>query len=81
MAKEKYHGSTKRFGPRYGRTLKRKLDKIESIQKGKHKCPYCHAEKVKRLNLGIWKCGKCDSEFTGRAYTTAKQVRTKKVQA
>ena len=69
MAKEKTLGSTKRFGSRYGRTVRKKLDKIETIQRAKHKCPYCHAAKVKRKSVGIWECGKCDSVFTARAYS------------
>jgi large subunit ribosomal protein L37Ae len=62
-------GSVKRFGPRYGRTVKHKLAKIEAVQKGKHKCPYCHAMKAKRLSTGIWHCIKCGAKFTGRAYS------------
>lgn len=75
MAKEKLKGSTKRFGPRYGRALRKKLDKIEEGQRKLHKCPYCHNVKVKRQAAGIWKCGKCGSEFTGRAYSLSKSVR------
>ncbi len=67
-------GSVKRFGPRYGRTVKHKLAKIEKVIKGKHKCPYCHAEKVKRLSLGIWQCKKCNAKFTGKAYSVSKQM-------
>jgi len=67
-------GSVKRFGPRYGRTVKHKLAKIEAVLKGKHKCPYCHADKVKRLSLGIWQCRKCDAKFTGKAYSVSKQI-------
>ncbi len=67
-------GSVKRFGSRYGRTVKHKLAKIEAILKGKHKCPYCHAEKVKRISLGIWLCKKCNAKFTGKAYSLSKPV-------
>jgi len=65
-------GSVKRFGPRYGRTVKHKFAKIEAVQKGKHKCPYCHAMKAKRLSTGIWHCRKCGAKFTGRAYSPKK---------
>ena len=75
MAKQSKLGSAKRFGPRYGRTLKHKLAKIEAIQRKKHKCPYCHAEKVKRKAMGIWECGKCKAKFAGKAYTIKKKVK------
>ena len=74
MAVVKKFGSIKRFGARYGRRPKEKLAKIEAIQKGKHKCPYCHALKVKRLSAGIWNCRKCGAKFTGKAYSLKKIV-------
>jgi large subunit ribosomal protein L37Ae len=75
VKKEKYTGSTKRFGTRYGRTLKRRLEEIEKVQKSKQKCPYCHNLKVKRLSLGIWFCEKCKAKFTGKAYSLKKIVK------
>ncbi len=62
-------GSTGRFGVRYGRKIRQRVLEIEQKQKQKHKCPYCHAIKVKRLSTGIYKCNKCNSKFTGKAYT------------
>ena len=70
MAEEKKGlGSVKRFGVRYGRTVKHKFAKIEMEQKKDHKCPYCAKLKVKRLSVGIWECGKCKSKFAARAWT------------
>lgn len=76
MARRKL-GSTKRFGARYGRTLREKVAKIESVQRARHKCPYCNYEKVRRLASGIWECGKCNSKFTAKAYSPA--IRTLKM--
>lgn len=73
MAKVKGLGSIKRFGSRYGRTVKLKLAKIEKEQRKKHKCPYCNNMQVKRLSAGIWFCKKCKAKFTGKAYTIAKE--------
>ena len=73
MAKKNL-GSVKRFGARYGRRVKHKLAEIEAVQKGKHTCPYCRAPKVKRMAAGIWECKKCESKFTGRAYSIRKSV-------
>jgi len=69
MAKKEGLGPVKRFGPRYGRTIKHKLATIEREQKKKHKCPYCNNLKVRRKAVGIWECKKCDAKFTAKAYT------------
>lgn len=68
MAEEVKLGSVKRLGARYGTRIREKLGKIELLQKGQHKCPYCHTLKVKRLSTGIWYCNKCKTKFTGKAY-------------
>ncbi len=78
MAKDKSLGSIKRFGPRYGRTIKKKYAIIEKEQRKLHECPYCNYKKVKRVSKGIWKCTKCNSKFTGKAYSIKKEIATKK---
>ncbi len=70
MAK-RTHARTLRFGPRYGRTIKVRLEKVEREQKAKHICPFCKAPKVTRVAAGIWACKKCEKQFTGRAYVPA----------
>ena len=72
MAQKTVYGSVKRFGARYGRRLREKIGKIEHEQHQLYKCPYCHFAKVKRLSVGIWHCGKCDSRFTNMAYSVGK---------
>ena len=67
-------GSVKRFGARYGRRVKHRLAEIEAVQKGKHICPYCKAPRVKRISAGIWECRKCNSKFTGKAYSIKKEI-------
>ena len=71
---EKSLGSIKRFGTRYGRPLKHKFAKIEFEQRKEHKCPYCGKPKVSRVSFGIWKCEKCNSKFTARAYTVGPKL-------
>jgi large subunit ribosomal protein L37Ae len=76
MAK-KTNLTTKRFGVRYGRTVKAKLAKVESDGKKKYKCPYCAAIKVVKQAAGIWECKKCNKIYTGRAFSaerTAKNI-------
>lgn len=74
MAVKKGLGPLRRFGPRYGRTVKHKRAKVEIEQKSKHNCPYCGKPKVKRVAYGIWECSKCKNKFTARAYTVGKPV-------
>ena len=74
MAEVEKYGSTKRFGVRYGRTLKERFGKIEKEQRKWHKCPYCNQLKVRRLSLGIWQCRKCGVKFTGKAYSTKEKI-------
>jgi large subunit ribosomal protein L37Ae len=76
-AKEKRLGSVKRFGARYGRTVRFRLGTIEAEQRRKHKCPSCNAERVKRVAVGIWNCRKCGLKFTGKAYSPVKKIVTK----
>ena len=64
--------STKRFGPRYGAKLRKKVAHIEKQQKATYKCPYCNYDKVKRVFVGVWKCGKCGAKFSSKAYSVGK---------
>lgn len=74
---EKHEKAVKRFGVRYGRTIKKKLGKIEAQQKKRHICPYCRYTQVTRKAAGIWHCAKCGSTFANRAYTVAKVASVK----
>ncbi|MCF7866166.1 50S ribosomal protein L37ae [Candidatus Woesearchaeota archaeon] len=65
---EKKSKTTNRFGPRYGRTTKSKVSKIETAAKAKYKCPFCTKQQVKRVQAGIWECTSCNKKFTGKAY-------------
>lgn len=64
--------STKRFGSRYGKTVKNKFGAIEALQRKKYVCPSCSRERVRRENLGIWSCEKCGYKFSSKAYTVGK---------
>tara|TARA_Y100000310_G_scaffold138289_2_gene137269 strand:- start:64100 stop:64312 length:213 start_codon:yes stop_codon:yes gene_type:complete len=61
-------GTSGKYGPRYGKTLKVKVATIERQQKKKHKCPGCGKNQVKRISLGIYQCKKCNHKFAGKAY-------------
>ena len=79
MAKLKEISSIKRVGPRYGRTTRAKVGRIEKLQRSLHKCPYCNNIKVKRIAAGIWQCKKCSSKFANKAYYVSKVKTTKEV--
>lgn len=64
-------GSAGRFGSRYGKTIRVKIAAIEKRERGRHPCPYCSKQQVRRVSLGVYECRKCHSKFTGRAYTLA----------
>ncbi|MEM5854001.1 MAG: 50S ribosomal protein L37ae [Candidatus Aenigmatarchaeota archaeon] len=59
---------TGRFGSRYGKGVKKRVAKIEEVQKQRHICPNCGMRYVKRVSSGIWKCKKCGTKFAGAAY-------------
>ena len=71
--------SVKRFGTRYGKTVKDKYGKQETLQRKSYKCPHCSRESVKRLAAGIWNCEKCGVKFASKAYTVGKlaKIQTK----
>ncbi len=77
MAVPKEIASIKRFGVRYGRSLKERMGKIEAEQRKLHRCPYCGKPSVKWQAVGIWLCRKCGSKFTGKAYSPMKKVEVK----
>ena len=69
--------SAKRFGARYGKTVKDKFGTIEAAQHKSYKCPQCSRNKVIRLSTGIWECKKCGAKFASKAYSV---VKTSKIQ-
>ncbi|MBD3313351.1 50S ribosomal protein L37ae [Candidatus Woesearchaeota archaeon] len=77
MAIQKKIASTKRFGVRYGRTVKHKFGALEASQRKKYKCPYCSKPSLKRLAVGIWYCVKCNSKIAGKAYAVSKRKSVK----
>ncbi|MBI2133536.1 50S ribosomal protein L37ae [Candidatus Woesearchaeota archaeon] len=72
MATLTKYGSTKRFGPRYGRRVKEKFGKIEKERNESSTCPQCRKTRMKRLASGIWSCKKCNIKMAGGAYIIRK---------
>ncbi len=69
MGETKKVKSTGRYGPRYGVGIRKRLLKVEKIQKKKQTCPKCGKPTVIRVSPGIFKCKKCDETFAGGSYT------------
>lgn len=61
----------KSFGPRYGAGVRKKYKKVIDKMKTPSRCPYCgKVVLLKRVSVGIWRCKKCGTTFTGGAYTS-----------
>ncbi|MEM1988561.1 MAG: 50S ribosomal protein L37ae [Candidatus Woesearchaeota archaeon] len=69
MANEIKGNPTKRFGARYGLKVRKRAEAVEKMSRKTYRCPYCGKIAVKRVAVGIWQCRKCNSKFTGYAYT------------
>jgi len=67
MVKSKKTKSSGRFGARYGKKVRTRVNKIESEQKIKQKCPFCKGQ-AKRISKGIWHCKKCNKKFASDTY-------------
>ena len=74
MAEKKTLGSAKRYGVRYGATLKRKVAVIEAVQRSDQKCPYCNRTAAQWRSVGIYECIKCGAKFTAKAYGIHKKI-------
>lgn len=63
------------FGSRYGFTLRKRYAEIMQEYKKPKKCPICKKlTKMRRIKIGIWQCKKCNSIFTGAAYTLSTPI-------
>ncbi|WOX58608.1 50S ribosomal protein L37ae [Methanoculleus receptaculi] len=67
-AKGRVVGSSGRYGPRYGRFIRKRVNQIEHISRAAHVCPRCDLEAVRRVGTGIWECRKCGFKFAGGSY-------------
>jgi len=65
-------GSTGRFGPRYGVSVRRRVGSVEKKQRQKHECPSCSKINVKRISTGIFKCSSCEYKYASGAYYPTK---------
>jgi len=59
---------------RYGRRIRKLVDKVELKRRAKYECPKCNKVNVKRVSYSIWKCKSCGATFAGGAYSFTTQM-------
>ncbi len=57
------------MGSRYGRTIRKREEKVLKVQRAKHTCPLCGKKSVKRQGTALWVCKSCGAKLAGGAYT------------
>lgn len=57
------------MGSRYGRTIRKREEKVLAMQRDTYACPACGKKSVKRISNALWKCKSCGAEFAGGAYS------------
>ena len=73
MVKTKKVKAAGRFGAGYGTRVRIKLVAIESEQRKKQVCPFCHKRAAKRASKAVWECKKCGKRFASNLYYLTKQ--------
>jgi large subunit ribosomal protein L37Ae len=74
LPKTKKVGPTRGLGVRYGSTVRKRYIKVITELRKPHKCPSCGFVRVKRVSVGVWKCGKCSYTYAGGAYTPSTKL-------
>jgi large subunit ribosomal protein L37Ae len=62
------------MGPRYGRSVRAKIARIQTDAHQKYACPVCANKTVERSSVGLWACSKCGNKFAGGAYTPTTKI-------
>lgn len=72
MARRTYKvGITRKYGTRYGASLRKIIKKFEVQQHAVYLCPFCGKNSVRRLAVGIWSCKSCHKTVAGGAWELA----------
>eukprot|EP01015_Nassula_variabilis_P006053 TRINITY_DN145_c0_g1_i1.p1 TRINITY_DN145_c0_g1~~TRINITY_DN145_c0_g1_i1.p1 ORF type:complete len:146 (+),score=49.90 TRINITY_DN145_c0_g1_i1:140-577(+) len=70
MAKRtKKVGITRKYGTRYGASLRKIIKKFEIQQHARYLCPFCGKQSVRRVSIGIWQCRGCYKTVAGGAWS------------
>lgn len=72
MARRTYKvGITRKYGTRYGASLRKIIKKFEVAQHARYLCPFCGKVAVRRRAIGIWSCKACHKVIAGGAWELA----------
>ena len=78
--KTKKVGVVRKYGTRYGASLRKQVKKIDISQHARYTCTFCGKDSVKREATGIWNCKACRKKIAGGAFVlstaTAATVRS-----
>ncbi len=69
--------STRRFGARYGATIRKRVEKIERKKKRKYPCPNCRKRTLRWVAVGLWECKNCGFKMAGAAFEPISDVGSK----
>lgn len=58
----------KRFGARYGATVRKRWNAVMVQKTRVYECPNCRHKRVKWVSVGVWRCRKCGFTFAGKAW-------------
>ena len=59
---------------RYGRSIRKKHDKVQKATSGKHVCPKCGKKQLKRVSTAIFICKSCGAVVAGGAYEPTTEI-------
>ncbi len=71
-------GTSGRMGARYGVRIRKRIADVERQSKGRHGCPKCMNDSVKRLANGIFECAHCGAKFASSSYMPTPPVAIKR---
>mmetsp|Transcript_33532 Transcript_33532/g.39046 ORF Transcript_33532/g.39046 Transcript_33532/m.39046 type:complete len:97 (+) Transcript_33532:16-306(+) len=61
-------GIVRKYGTRYGASLRKIIKKFEVQQHSRYFCPFCGKTSVRRQAVGIWRCNGCAKVVAGGAW-------------
>ncbi len=56
------------MGSHYGKKIRERVANVKAARRGKHACPKCAKNKLKRDGYAKWRCNSCGAVFAGGAY-------------
>jgi len=69
--------STRRFGSRYGATVRKRVEKIERKKRARYICPHCRKKALEWVAVGLWVCKRCGFKMAGAAFEPISDVGAK----